>query len=178
MDAPLDEKYLTWLYARIGSVKETRPSKTYWSIFRQLYEKEFIWLIPNDDNRVEDGRDMRLEFLDETNLYSEVDPVWMEMPCSFLELIFGLARRLAFEADRTQRYWFWDLMQNLQLDRFTDREYNDDVAKTVDEAVDDVIWRTYSPNGRGGLFPLSDPPADQRDVEIWYQLEAYILERG
>lgn len=174
MDTPLDEQYLTWLYARIGSVRETRKSRTYWSLLRLLFCKEFVWLIPNDDNRVEDGRDLRYEFLDDAGLSGNVDPSWMGMGCSVLELLFGVAENLTFEADRSIRIWFWELMNNLGLSGFTDKEFDEE---RVTDIVDNLIWRTYNPDGRGGLFPLKHPPADQRNVEIWYQLCAYILER-
>lgn len=177
MDTPLDEQYLTWLYARIGSVRERNKSKTYWCLFKQLYRKEFVWTVPNDDNRVEDGRDLRYEFLDECNLNGNVDPDWMGMQCSVLELLMGLSQRLSFEADRTPRYWFFELLKNLELDGCTDAQYKIQSPNYVNDIIEAVIWRTYSPDGRGGLFPLKYPPEDQRAVEIWYQLCAFILER-
>jgi hypothetical protein len=85
----LDEEYLTWLYARIGSTTETRKTRTYWSLCRQLYYKEFVWLIPNDDNRVEDGRYLRYTFLDEARLHN-VDVNWMGQSCSTLEMLICL----------------------------------------------------------------------------------------
>lgn len=173
MVTPLDEQYLSWLYARIGSVRETRKSRTFWSLFRQLYTTEFVWLIPNDDNRVEDGRDLRYEFLEEVGLSDRVDPNWMGMGCSVLEMIMGLAKALAFEDDRTPRYWFWELMMNLGLSGYNDREYDE---RRVDEIISNLIWRTYEPDGTGGLFPLRHADVDQRHVEIWYQAQAYLIE--
>jgi hypothetical protein len=34
-----------------------------------------------------------------------------------------------------------------------------------------------SDGGNGGLFPLNEPNEDQRDVEVWYQMMAYLQER-
>lgn len=172
MDQPLDEQYLTWLYARIGSVRETRKTRTHWSLLKLLYTKEFVWLIPNDDNRVEDGRDLRYEFLDEMRL-THVDPNWMGMGCSVLEMIMGVAVAMAFEDDRTPHYWFWGLMNNLGLSGYNDKEFN---ADAVDDIVDNLIWRTYAADGTGGMFPLKHSSQDQRYVEIWYQLQAYLIE--
>jgi hypothetical protein len=31
-------------------------------------------------------------------------------------------------------------------------------------------------SGLGGMFPLEDPREDQRAIEIWYQMMAYINE--
>lgn len=182
MNAPLDELYLNWLYAQVASIRLKNPRRTYWSLIRQLYIKEFIWIIPNDDNRVEDGRDLRYEFLDETQglAKNEVDLNWMGLGCSFLEMLVALSRRLAFEADEGQpREWFWHILENLDLARFNDELYHNDMqTETINEVLDAVIWRTYHPDGTGGMFPLKEPTEDQRDVEIWYQLGAYLLERN
>lgn len=174
MNEPLDEIYLRWLYAQIGNVRHRNPQLTYWALARQMYAKEFVWFTPNDDNRCEDGLDIRHEFAAEYHM--DVDELWLTMGCSFLEMLIGLSRRLAFEDDREPRGWFWRLIENLDLEEFTDRNYNPRAVSRVDEVMDTVIWRTYHHDGRGGLFPLEHPTADQRDVEIWYQLCAYLLE--
>jgi hypothetical protein len=41
-----------------------------------------------------------------------------------------------------------------------------------------VIHRYYQPNGHGGFFPLENPQDDQRHVELWYQLNEYVMERN
>lgn len=174
MSAPLDELYLTWLYSQIGSVKEKHPARTHWSLARQLFTKEFVWIIPNDDNRLEDGRDLRVEFLEEEGI-EDPDPEWMRIGCSMLEMLVGLSRRLAFEAEGEPREWFWHLMKNLGLNHCSDKRRL--TYEEVNDVLDRVIWRTYRWDGHGGLFPLNEPEKDQREVEIWYQLSAYLLER-
>lgn len=174
MDQPLDDAYLSWLYSQIGSVKLKNRARSYWRLARQLYTKEFVWFVPNDDNRVEDGRDLRFEFLEETGLTA--DDNWMDLGCSVLEMLVGLSRRLSFEAEGEARDWFWHLMDNLQL-----RECNDRLAwsdEHVDEILDRVIYRNYGPSGEGGLFPMESPAEDQRNVELWYQMAAYLLEHN
>ena len=171
---PLDEQYLTWLYSRIGDVEEENPRRTYWKLFRQLYSIEFVWVVPNDDNRVEDGRDLRLRFLEEWHV--RADQHWLGLGCSFLELLVGLAERLSFEAEGKPRTWFWELLSNLGLSRYNDYMRID--TERIAEVCDRVIWRTYAPDGQGGLFPLRDPQENQLEVEIWYQLCAYILEKN
>jgi hypothetical protein len=61
----LDDLYLIWLYEQVGDVKVRSRNRTYWDLFRQLYSIEFIWFIPNDDNRAEDGEDLREQFLED-----------------------------------------------------------------------------------------------------------------
>lgn len=139
-----------------------------------LYQKEFTWFVHNDDNRVEDGKELREDFLDETG--TERDRDWMEQGCSMLEMLIALSRRAAFEADEEPFEWFWILIDNLELRPFVDEAFTDDFNVDVDVILDRVIDRTYEPDGRGGLFPLRHADRDQREVEIWYQLSAYLME--
>lgn len=177
MVAPLDEQYLTWLYGSIGSRKLRNSSRTYWSLARQLYTTEFVWFVPNDDNRVEDGRDLRIEFLNACE-YDADDDEWLSLPCSMLEMLIGLSRRLSFEADGEPRDWFWHLIENLDLRHYNDRDYDRRAERHIEEVLNRVIFRQYDPDGHGGLFPLRDADKDQRKVELWYQMAHYLLELG
>lgn len=91
-----------------------------------------------------------------------------------LELLIGLSRRLSFEEDGDSRRWFWQLLTNVNLAQYNDKEKLP--LATVDEVLQRVIWRTYNTNGIGGLFPLNNPSKDQREVELWYQMSAYLLD--
>jgi hypothetical protein len=137
-----------------------------------MFSTEFVWFVPNDDNRAEDGRELRSEWA--TNTKTEIDSNWLSLGCSFLELLIGLSRRLAFETDGNAADWFWHLINNLGLLGYHDR--SNFRAEDVDEITSVVIWRTYDPNGNGGLFPLQHTTNDQRQVEIWYQLSEYLLQ--
>lgn len=176
MQEPIDELYLTWLYEQVGSAKLKDRTKTYWSLTRQLYRYEFVWIVPNDDNRLEDGRDLRAIFLAEYGI-TEVDQNWLDMGCSMLEMMIALSRRLAFDTEDEPREWFWQLVDNLGMHDFNDRMYDDRIEQRVDNTLYRVVWRQYMPDGAGGLFPLQYPTQDQREVEIWYQFNAYLLER-
>jgi len=172
--AYLDERYFDWLYDQVCFVEDD-PFKTYGQLFHLLYTKEFKWLVPNDDNREEDGKDLRFEFLEEEGIpRSKRDPLWLGAECSMLEFLVALARRFAFEADGLVFERFWELLENLGLDHYNDGVEFD--AEAVEDILDRLIWRHYHYNGGGGLFPLKNPEYDQRKVEIWYQMSAYVLE--
>ena len=177
MSAYLDEEYFIWLYSQIGNVSSKNPARTHWKLAKQLYTKEFIWLVPNDDNRKHDGIYMRHEFLESQHLPDTEDPPWMEMGCSMLEMLIALSRRLGFQTDDDPRAWFWELIENLGIGMAwsADKRYTEAKAQFVDDAIDRVIWRTYEPSGQGGLFPLPEATEDQRGVELWYQLGAYLI---
>jgi hypothetical protein len=168
----LDDLYLTWLYSQVKVVRTRRSSATYWNLFRQLFEIEFVWFVPNDDNRAADGRELRREWMTITG--KEVDPDWLGLGCSFLELLIGLSRRLAFEGGNDGPSWFWKLIINLELLGCHDKSDFD--PEYVEDVTHAVIFRTYDSNGNGGLFPLDHTNNDQRQVEIWYQLSEYLLQ--
>lgn len=177
MSKPLDELYFTWLCSQVGEDGRTKNPRTYWRMLRELFQKEFVWFIPNDDNRAEDGKDLRFEFIADVDLDIEPEPSWMNMGCSMLELLIGLSRRLSFLADGEPRDWFWELVENLNLEQYSDNVLVPD--NRIGDILDEVIWRTYRRNGRGGLFPLRDRRcSDQRNLELWYQMNDYVLEKG
>ena len=142
-----------------------------------MHKTEFLWSVPNDDNRVEDGKALRVEFVEEEE-GGQYDRNWMELECSVLEMLIALSRRLAFEAGDSDFEWFWRLVENLDLIWVTDNEYDNGPADIVDETLHRLIFRKYDSDGRGGLFPLSKPTENQRNVEIFYQMAAYLLERS
>lgn len=176
---PLDERYFVWLYSLVAPTDATDPEVTYWHLLKQLYEKQCVWFVFRDENRIEDGKQLRVDFLRAEGLHrSDVDPHWIEIGCSFLELMIALAERLRFEIDpdTNTAYWFWEvLMTNIGLRDFNDAAIYEPCD--VDEVLNRVLFRQYEPDGTGGFFPLSHPDEDQRGVELWFQLSAYVIER-
>jgi len=158
------ENYLKWLIRQI----EPDRDRDYTDLFGILHAKEFVWLIPNDDNRLEDGLDIRAEFFNGHGKHTH-------LPCSVLEVILGLSRRLAFAAGGEEARWAWVLIENLELHRMSGR-IGDIRAERIGDVLERLVWRTYQPDGIGGFFPLAWPPQDQRQVELWYQMHAYIEE--
>lgn len=176
-DQRLEDAYFEWLYSQIGPLKNTNPSRNYWQLCRKLHSTEFIWFVPNDDNRVEDGKELRVMFLKSTRR-SLNDPrnVFDDIGCSMFEMLVALAKLAAFESDRTVTEWFWRFMHNLALDRYSDDLYEISIDEEVEEVCERINERTYSRNGDGGLFPLRRAREDQREVELWYQMSSYLLE--
>lgn len=173
-DLPLDERYFHWLYNKVAYVRETDPSKTYWGLFYILHTTEFEWFIPNDDNRVEDGKALREEYVQG----EDVSEIWMSEGCSIFEFLIAVARRMGFQLDLPSDIFFWELLINLNLaDGFDDSAMTFEKRRYVDDVLTRLVERKYEPNGVGGIFPLMNPPADQRRVEVWYQMSAYLMER-
>lgn len=172
MREPLDELYIAWLYGQISNVNLRAGRRTHWNLMRSLYVCEFVSLVANDDNRVEDIKELKKEFLVDAEI-PWVDPSWFEH-CSFLELLIVLSRMFDFETDFGVEFCFWHMLENIKLS-----EYNDNKKFTpqdVEDIVDVVVGRSYRADGVGGLFPLRHSMEDQTQVELWYQMSAYILE--
>lgn len=169
MSDSLDDQYLEWLYSLVGRQAE---NVDHWKLLTQLFSNEFVMLVPNDDNRCVDGVALRDEFV-RSDIRIRPSRLWLKTGCSVLEMLIGVARHLSFEMDGETGEWFWHLIDNLGLTRYNDKRYND---RWVDHVIERLVWRQYSYDGNGGLFPLEQPHEDQRHVELWFQMEAYMLE--
>lgn len=182
-----EEQYFRWLYSQVGFINNPDPHYGYILLAEQLHKKEFIWTVPNDDNRAEEGRRLRDEFLEQAPLRKndwfgrsrDVDS-WLNEPCSMLELLIVLSRQLAFQTyidgvTNLAGDWFYQLLENLNI-RISDEVYNEHLAHEINDALEVVINRTYSSDGQGGLFPVSNPQKDFRNVELWFQMSSYVLE--
>lgn len=176
MNEPLDEVYFRYLYHSVAPDRTRVRSRTHWSLLRKLYTTPFEWFVSNDDNRVADGLAIRDQWARHHPL-TERDREWLDQPCSFLEMLIALSDRAAFEDGGARSAWFWHLMTNLDLSHINDAEYDSLLEAEIGETLDRVIRRTYRPNGHGGLFPLRHAEEDQRQIELWYQLNAYLMER-
>jgi hypothetical protein len=158
--------YFLWLIAQIGIPQRNR--NTYNDLFMRLYETEFVWIVPHDDNRLQDGIELRYEF-DGKNID------FSDMPVSMLEVLIALSRRVAWTTDRSPEFWAWQLLDNLRLTKSSDPLVGRK-AERVEEVLEAVIWRTYDQDGNGGFFPLKYPRDDQTKREIWDQMNAYVNE--
>jgi hypothetical protein len=174
---PLEHAYFEWLAVQVVNTRLRNPRQTSWHLLKQLYTTEFKWSIHNDDNRVADGKELRSEFLDLNR--EQAEPDWMTQGCSFLEMLIALSRRLSFQTEGVSpAEWFWHLLGNVEL-HISDWDYESlRMHDYVDQVLQRLNNRTYNANGRGGLFPLHESDIDQTQVELWYQMNYYLLERG
>lgn len=166
----VNQSYLDDLIDIIG----TGITRSHYStVIRMLYDTEFIIHVDEDINRIIDAKNLRTELC---------GPVIK--PVSLLEVMIALAKRChedimygymisPYELSSTA-YWFWTMMHNCGLDQLTDNEYF--TANDFHAIIDPIIDRTYSYDGSGGFFPLHHPEMDQRYCELWYQMNAYLLE--
>lgn len=166
----VNQDYYEWLTSQISIPN----GNSYNELFTLMHEVEFVWTVPNDDNRIHDGLDLRTEFANTT--YPQFRLQGLELDgATFLEVLVALSRRTAFTAGGDQEEWAWALIRNLRLHKKSDPLSENDIFK-VNDTLYSLIWRTYRPDGRGGFFPLKNPEEDQTKVEIWYQMNKYVIE--
>lgn len=181
------KEYFQWLCGLVGV---STPDHSYWLLATELHKKEFYWSVPNDDDRAADGKQLREDFFDETNYrckdcnlragYNCLD--CLDGPCSIFEMLIALAIRMEFilsdssREEQTAKY-FWDFIRNLGLESFTDEDFFDRTGPfSLRIILEKFLERNYTSKGDGGIFPLKRPGKDQRKVDIWYQMSAYISE--
>ena len=175
MKQTIDEVYFTWLTDRINFDFGRTNGRTYVNLCQLLHSKEFVWVVPNDDNRLEDAMELRHQFIDEAAITNPGELLLGVPPLSVLEVIVALSARCAFAGGGYPPTWAWRLIENLELHNMSD-PIGPRKAERVEDILDTFIYRNYEPDGTGGMFPLNHPQANQTEVELWYQMNAYIDE--
>lgn len=174
--------YFDWLYKLVCD-KRYSKSISYKKLLMHLHNTTFRYSIPKDQNRADDGLDLRYRFALSQG-YERSPRVIMdclEGPCSVLEMMVALSIRCEENimddpniGDRTSQ-WFWGMVTNLGLGAMTDSRYD---KIFVDNTVNRFLDRDYEPDGHGGLFTIRHCDRDLRNVEIWYQLCWYLDNLG
>lgn len=172
--------YRNWL-------EERMRARRYSILFDVMHDTPFEWNekeLPRDGDRAMDGKFLRVRFSEEYG--KELLEEEMDDPCSFLEFLVALSYsiddEIMYDAENPEQAadWFWEIMSNMKLDKYDNDTMSRDgilAFYAVGEILDMVMKRRYDYNGYPGMFPLSKPEADQRHVEIWYQANAYFIEK-
>lgn len=162
--------YYQWLLEKIKGYKY--PYYDYSLLLSELHSIEFTWSNERDSNRSSDGIKLRWIYMDEENI---ADIFYKDAPCSVLEMLIGLSIRCSEQIldDHEPAEIFWIMIENLDLMRCTDDNFN---AEYVRQQIRIWIDRCFRWNGSGSPFPLKKAKYDQRKVEIWFQMCGYINE--
>lgn len=169
-----DTEYFHWLC----NVADAPDDEGYTYLLRVLYGIEFFWIHPNDENRAVDITTLIERYVEETGEYPEKDN-----SVSVFEVLLALAGRINFQMDGGFSKYFWELLENLEVLRFTSdpRLRTPSGAKRVEEEIRKIVftwlYRQHLSDGVGGIFPLERPQMDQRELEIWVQMSQYLHEK-
>jgi len=164
--------YYVWLCEMIN----LRAHSGYSKLVSFLFNTEYYWLVSNDRNRSEDGKQLRFDYIFKNNDRS--DDSWIDEPCSVLEMLIALASRIRIDImpdfDLEIEDWFWQFVSNLELDEFDDRHF---YKVEASQKIDDFLERT----GKNDLFSgqkksVHEQKKWSQDTEIWYQMHFWLAE--
>lgn len=166
--------YKKWLLDQINFNK-----RTYSKLMDFLHNRPFEYYIKRDENRAEDGVDLRIRFSKETDINPEDEFIFSQEEPKVLEVLIALAIRVDLEyigdpGDPNPGAFFWEMCCNLGLDDFTNRYFD---WEHVDVILDGWLTRSFDRNGEGSIFPIRNPKRDQREIEMWSQLQGYLSEK-
>lgn len=171
----LTDAYFEWMY-QLAFPNQNEIS--YRRLCAYLNNVTFYPRLPMDENRAQDGEDLRYRFgYDQGYVHPEIGSMLDCRPCSMLEMMVALALRMEEDimtnpamGNRLPQ-WFMEMLQSLGLDDMTDEQFDRHKVMTV---VRRFMDGKYKPNGKGGLFTIPSCERDLRTVEIWYQMNWYL----
>lgn len=167
------EDYLQYLIWRCNLQKERGMER----IFETLHDLEFTYVMDRDENRYADGVELRDDY-EIPDCFMDLEDEFLDRNCSVLEMLIALSIRVDddFIGDPAEPHpedFFIEMIENLKLDRYSGRSfYEKDVIKIIQRWLE----RRFNQDGCGSPFPLRHDKRNQRDLEIWDQMNSYISE--
>ena len=166
--------YFDFLCREVGiGGPEGRP---YRRLASWLLAKPFTSEIEGDKNRIADGLELRYGYSDAP-----------KGVCRVLEVLVAMCQKMVYMADgmvsnmdNLSSEWFHIMIGNLGLASLTDDIWDEspsDAEEIMTECVGIWLRREYEYDGYGGIFPLEHPKDDHAIVELWYQMNAYLMEQ-
>jgi hypothetical protein len=179
-EEPVRKRYFLWLYDQVFQVRDPDSDQSYIDVCDIMHAIPFNDSVPNDSNRTADGEELRDEFI---SLDAGIDlEAFTEMAglgkASILEVLIGLSRRAGaiYEVYKPDE-WARKFISNLGLMKYHDRRFLPRDILRVNRILRVFNSRSYDPDGKGGIFPLrSMVHQDQRQIELWFQMAAYVTE--
>lgn len=171
MSNNLELNYFNWMYSLVCKKRGYRKLMT------KLYSTRFRYSLEMDENRYDDGIDLRYRFAYECGYSNEeIEEAIGAKPCMVLEMMVSLALRCEEaimydpeEGDRTD-IWFWDMIVSLGLDMMDDQHYQ---SREIDAVLARFLDHKYALNGEGSLFTLPFE-IDIHETDIWKQMCMYL----
>ena len=175
--------YLCWLMNQCQL--EADGPEGYLRLCEVLQGIYFVSLIEFDENRIEEGKELREEWADtDGGDISALEGELIPYTCTALELILVMARRMCYEMSDSQfdagiGKWVMELLENAGL-----ATYRNDIFETDPDGctakikciLHDIIYRRYMPDGTGSFFPTETTGTDARHEELLVQMNNYLAE--
>jgi hypothetical protein len=175
---PIESLYFRWLYDQVVPELDIEGVSSYWRVCSIMHSMVFKDLVEYDSNRIAEVTTLRDEFLmtlRQPNPHDRADVLFPD--ATIFEVLVMLAKRANLMVEMDLMKWFQLFLKNLKLDRYSDWYCVTGRTGGIHRTLERFNNRTYRPNGQnGGLFPLAHPLKDQRTVELWYQMGAFMNE--
>lgn len=139
-------------------------------LIRHLYNQPYRWQFTLDENRAAGGINLRRNYAYNNGIeFYDVK----SGPCSILEMLIALSDRITEIMPNDIRFWFWRLIENLNLEQYDDYHFDECGVNYILN-----IWldREYGPDGKGSLFPLQNYDGDARTLDIFSQMNVWLSE--
>ena len=168
----LTDRYFSWLTDLI----DLEEGKEFTKLVVCLHNLPFYSVVPMDENRAEDGKALRIDFIRDT--FTKVDDIWLHDECTVLEMLIALARRISIDImpdyGMDTAGWFWIFIHNLGWDWYDNKHFN---REEVKEKVGLFLDRKYGKDGENQLFFSSRKTTNLlKKTEIWYQMFIWLEE--
>lgn len=172
--------YFYWLCEEI-CVDGRYTDESYWILAKALWNTEYYWSIDRDENRAKNTSILRNRYRNLGGQESYYGPPSVfEVLVMLSENMYDILDDLDGEDQRPM--YFWEMLNNLGLTQYTDYAFQNGEErialyfKRIDQKVRRWLDRSFRSDGHGSPFPLRDAPSDQRDAELWYQMNSYLIE--
>lgn len=153
----------------------------YFRLCKQLLEIPFIPIIPMDENRSSECRELRTDFFNSYNYGGSYEVDSLPDSGTMLELLIVLAEKMQYnlklsEYDKPVKDFFLEMVGNAGI-QFNNYEFGEDLEKrTISTNMERINIRQFQWDGYYSFFPLREPHSDQRYEELIVQMNNYIEE--
>lgn len=173
----LQKIYFRWMSELVLPNAPDREKYSY--LLDALNRSTFYFDIPMDENRLQDGIDLRYRFAYLKGYSIELIDLSLckGASCSMLEMMTALAVKgdesvlYDYETGSRVDYIFKTMITSLGFLSMTNDNFDE---RYIDIQIDRLLNRDYAYNGKGGLFTVNNPRRDMREVDIWYQMSWYL----
>lgn len=149
--------YTSWLIKR-GCFENYSELASVWD------ELDFVWYIPEDEDKAIQALRMRDEYCYETGM-----PSPRQAPASFLEVFVSITDTLTAMLYQDRESFTKSILLNLGARSFSDDgRLPSEIHEEALIIAERVMYRTYSRNGTGGLFRI--PGVDTLEMPLTTQM--------
>ena len=133
----VENKYFNWLV----DIVKVGNKVSYRKLLAHLHSTDFVYKYA-DSSRASDGEDLRYRFYNEIPGVTKADLLYLNSPCSMLEMMIALAIRCEETIMDDPRYgnrtkqWFWNMMKSLGLNYMNDDCFDRD---KIEWAIGSII---------------------------------------